>query len=68
MTLGYDEGEISGQIAVYIVPAGGGTVESDEGTFRAVSPQSPLGLALAGARVGDEVTVGKRAYTVGSVE
>lgn len=54
---------------VLIVPAGGG-VSVGEGSerVRAVTPQAPLGEALVGSSVGDEVTVANKRWEIVSVE
>jgi transcription elongation GreA/GreB family factor len=56
----------------FLVPAGGGeTLVVDDATIQAVTPASPLGHALIGRRVEDEVSVelpgGLRRLTVVSV-
>lgn len=54
---------------VLIVPAGGGvTVGEGAARVRAVTPQAPLGEALVGASVGDEVTVAAKRYEIVAVE
>lgn len=53
------------RLVVMIVPAGGGvTIEQGSDRVRAVTPQAPLGEALMGSSVGDEVTVASRTYEV----
>lgn len=53
------------RLVVMIVPAGGGvTIEQDKDRVRAVTPQAPLGEALMGSSLGDEVTVASRTYEV----
>jgi transcription elongation GreA/GreB family factor len=53
------------ELWVMILLAGGGvTVGDGEDRVRVVTPQAPLGEALMGASVDDEITVGARSYEI----
>jgi transcription elongation GreA/GreB family factor len=62
VTLERDDGELR---HVFLAPAGGGVVLSDEPAIQAVTPETPLGRALIGKRSDDEVSlrIGGRAKT-----
>lgn len=54
----------AGRSLVFVAPAGGGTrLALANGTVQVVTPASPLGQALVGARCGDEVEVRKGGST-----
>ncbi len=46
-----------GRLSVFVAPAGGGTRLDAGGVVQVVTPASPLGRALVGAREGDDVEV-----------
>lgn len=55
----------SGEQRVFFAPAGGGTrLDVDGDTVQVVTPQSPLGRAVLGARVGEAVEVRRGAGVV----
>jgi len=54
------EGDHGGEAVYLVVPcAGGETLELDGRTIRTLTPGSPMGEALMGRQVGDEVTLGR---------
>lgn len=66
------EDEDGDSATYFIVPAAGGeTVQVDGGSFQSLTPASPLGQALIGRRVDDDVEIelraGKRQLTITSV-
>jgi transcription elongation GreA/GreB family factor len=44
-----------------------GKIVAEADTIQSVSPQSPLGKALLGHRVGDSITVNNQVYTIVSI-
>ena len=52
---------------LWLAPHGGG-IELDDGAVTVVTPTSPLGKALLGKHVDDDVEMGKRTLTVNALE
>lgn len=56
-----------GEKRYFVAPAGGGTALGG-GTVQVVTPKSPLGRALCGKEVDDEVELGARALTITKID